>query len=103
MLTPPSFVVVGDLLEDTITRTAKTQNGADCELAWLRKRLDNERRDPRTRSKASLERGDGSSSGGGSDTKTMAQSTTMNVPPADKENAAAEKHGGHGAKEVRLF
>lgn len=50
-----SFVAVGNLLEDTIKRSAKTQSHADGELAWLRKRLDNERRDPRSREKLALE------------------------------------------------
>lgn len=95
---PPSFLVVGDLLEETITRTAKTQNGADGELAWLRKRLDNERRDPRARGKLALESDGGSSNSG---TQPQARAIAKDVLPADKENAAAGKHGGSRANKVR--
>ena len=100
MMPSTSFLVVGNLLEDTITRTAKTQNGADGELTWLRKRLENERRDPRARGKLALEsdRSSSSSSGG---SQPRANATTKNVLPADKENASAGRTGGPRADKVR--
>lgn len=79
-----SFVVVGDLLEDTITRSAKNQSDADGELSWLRKRLDIARRDPR--SKGKLSRGD---------------KVLSNRPRAILKQAVASVAGGgaHGNKE----
>lgn len=94
------FLVVGDLLEDAITRTAKAQNGADGELAWLRKRLDNERRDPRARGKLALEN-DRSSGDSGNGTQPPGHASTKNALPVDKENAAAGKNGGPHASKVR--
>lgn len=81
-----SFLVVGDLLEETISRTAaKSQSGgADGELAWLRKRLVNERRDPGARGKLALEI---DSIRGGSSSNQQARSMTKTgSAPADKEN-----------------
>lgn len=102
MMAPTSFLVVGDLLEDTITRTTKAQTGADGELAWLRKRLDSERRDPRARGKLALEI-DRSSSSSGSRTQPPAHAIAKTVLPADKENAVAGNHGGARTNKVRLL
>lgn len=79
-MTSMSFVVVGDLLEDTITRSAKNQSDADGELSWLRKRLDIARRDPRSRGKTS--RGD---------------KVVSNHPRAILKQAVASAAGGVGA------
>ncbi|CAM9972248.1 unnamed protein product, partial [Scytosiphon promiscuus] len=92
MRPPTSFLAVGDLLEETILRSANNQNGADAELAWLRKRLDNERRDPRSRGNLDLENDNPSSSGGNG--KQQQQQQTRSVPAkkaavAGKENAIA--------------
>ncbi|CAN0356346.1 unnamed protein product, partial [Ectocarpus sp. 12 AP-2014] len=90
-----NYLAVGDLLEDTITRSAHNQNGADDELSWLRRRLDSERRDPRARGKLALENGDGISSGGGSGSSTSSgsqsqpRSVAKKAAPVDKENASA--------------
>ncbi|CAN0446706.1 unnamed protein product, partial [Ectocarpus sp. 12 AP-2014] len=90
-----SYVAVGDLLEDTITRSAQNQNGADDELSWLRRRLDSERRDPRARGKLALENVDGISSGGGSGSSSSSssqpqpRSVAKRAAPVDKENASA--------------
>lgn len=83
---PMSFLVVGDLLEDTITRTTgKNQTGgADVELAWLRTRLDNERRDPRARGKLALET-EIELSGNQQQARSVAKEA---AEPADKENGA---------------
>jgi len=93
-----SLLAVGDLLEDTITRSAKSQNCAEGELAWLRTRLENERRDPRGRGKLALERSDRCSSS--SSNQGPARSLVNKAPPADKENTAV-KQAGSRAKKVR--
>lgn len=92
---PLSFEPVGDLLADTITRSAKTQTDADGELAWLRKRLDNERRNPRSRGKLALV-GDDSRARG---LPTMA-ATGSGTAPADKENAALSTSGAPSTGKV---
>lgn len=94
-----SLLAVGDLLEDTITRSAKSQSCADGELAWLRTRLENERRDPRGRGKLALETSDRRS--GGRSSSSSNNKLVNKEPPADKENAAAVKHAGSRANKVR--
>ncbi|CAM9898903.1 unnamed protein product, partial [Ectocarpus sp. 6 AP-2014] len=90
-----SYLAVGNLLEDTITRSAQNQNGADDELSWLRRRLDSERRDPRARGKLALENGDGISSSGGSGSSSSSgsqpqpRSVAKKAVPVGKENASA--------------
>ncbi|CAM9385248.1 unnamed protein product, partial [Ascophyllum nodosum] len=49
-IAPRSFDTVSDLLQNTIDLSTKSQSEADGELAWLRKRLENERRELRSRS-----------------------------------------------------
>lgn len=53
-----SFAVVADLLQDTIDHCAKNHVDADGELAWLRKRLEIERRGLQSRTKKVQEAGD---------------------------------------------
>lgn len=48
---PRSFAVVTDLLQDTIDCSTESHSDADGELAWLRKRLENERREIQSRGK----------------------------------------------------
>ncbi|CAM9832628.1 unnamed protein product, partial [Ectocarpus fasciculatus] len=101
-----SYLAVGDLLEDTITRSAQNQHGADDELSWLRRRLDSERRDPRARGKLALENGDciSSSSGGGSNSSSgsqlQARSVAKKAAPIDKENVAVAKPAGSRANKA---
>lgn len=84
-----SFLVVGDLLEDAITRNADKSPGAgaDGELTWLRKRLDNERRDPRARGKHALE-ADRISSGSSGNQQQVRSVAKKAAEPVDKENGA---------------
>ena len=49
-MAPRSFDTVSDLLQNTINLSTTSQSEADGELAWLRKRLENERRELRSRS-----------------------------------------------------
>ncbi len=93
-----SLLAVGDLLEETITRSAKIPNCADGELAWLRTRLEKERRDPRGRGKLALEGSDSSNS----NNQGPARSLANKAHPADKENAAGVKHAGSRANKVRV-
>lgn len=85
------FGAVGDLLEVTISRSAKSQSDADGELAWLRERLVSERRDPRCRGKAALE---------GMQPRALMMQDGPSAP-ADKENALLGMTGtGSRAKQV---
>lgn len=85
MRPPISYLAVGDLLEETITRSANNQSGADAELAWLRKRLDNERRDPRSRGKLELENGNNQQQ---QQQLQQARSVSKKAALAGKENAS---------------
>lgn len=101
MLTSMSFVVVGDLLEDTITRSAKNQSDADGELSWLRKRLDIARRDPR--SKGKLSRGDKAESNQPRAILKQAVATAAGGgAPGNKENPQLGKAAALGATKVRV-
>lgn len=82
------FIAVENLLEDTITRSAKSQCDTDGELSWLRKRLDNERRDPRSRGKHPLE---------GDISQYQPRALLKQQPPVDKENALLSSSMGMGA------
>ncbi|CAM9636661.1 unnamed protein product, partial [Laminaria digitata] len=96
-----SFVVVGDLLEDTITRSAKNQSDADGELSWLRKRLDIARRDPR--SKGKLSRGDKAQSNQPRAILKQAVATAAGGgAPGNKENPQLGKAAALGATKASL-
>lgn len=91
--------MVGDLLEDTITRSAKNQSHADGELAWLRKRLDIARRDPR--SKGKLSRGDKVLSDHPRAILKQAVASAEGGAPGNKENPQLGKAAALGTTKVR--
>lgn len=100
IMKPMSFGPVEDLLEDTITRSAKSQSDADGELTWLRKRLDNERRDPRSRGKLALEGGNKQVGNQARALLNQAAATPAGAQ-ADKENALLATSAGYRANKVR--
>lgn len=76
-------VIVGDLLEDTIVKSAKSQSDADGELLWLRTRLDTKRRDPCcSRGRLALEHGDNKAL-----QQAVGETPNGAVPVGGKENS----------------
>lgn len=90
-VTRASNVVVGDILEDTIVRSTKSQTTADGELVWLRARLDAKRKaNSYYTGKLALE-GDSTSKEQSALDKAASGGTGG---PADKENSLTGASGG---------